>query len=281
MKKEDVLQVLHREVAPTIGSLELVSVVTCSAYATSTVGGWAQEIELEVSPEIMKSNDRDIIPVLNVKGLEYAAALGSLLGNPERRWMLIGETHEETREKAVVPGARENVHLSVRQDASPWFVRARVYTDWGIGTAELKDYPGDLAFIQMAARKLWEKEPEETEREQRQKKFLCSLSDDQVREFAEGCTEKELMFLLPGLDYTEKQLEEMNANIHDAEDLEQFAAEMEKNVQKGSRTPCMTAAFSVRDGARLYLQALLYREEHDQQETLRYLAAEACRILRG
>ena len=63
--KEDILKLLQREIIPTIGSVELANVALCTAYATSTVGGWAQEIDLEVSPEIMNRGKRDRIPELN------------------------------------------------------------------------------------------------------------------------------------------------------------------------------------------------------------------------
>ena len=93
--KNDILKLLQREIIPTIGSVELANVALCTAYATSTVGGWAQEIELEVSPEIMERGKRDRIPELNRVGLEYAAALGTVLLNPDRRCLLMAEITDE------------------------------------------------------------------------------------------------------------------------------------------------------------------------------------------
>ncbi len=197
--KEDILKLLQREIIPTIGSVELANVALCTAYATSTVGGWAQEIDLEVSPEIMNRGKSDRIPELNRSGLEYAAALGTLLLNPDRRCLLMAETTDEAVAKATRPEVKQHTHVSVRWNCSPWFVRARVYTDWGIGTAEILDYPGDIVLLQIAAKKVWQKEPEQQDQEVYQKKLVAELTEEQLDALVAECSEKELFFLKPGV----------------------------------------------------------------------------------
>lgn len=278
--KEEILKLLQREIIATIGSVELANVALCTAYATSTVGGWAQEIELEVSPEIMEHGKRDRIPELNRSGLEYAAALGSVLLNPDRRCLLMAEICDESIEKATRPEVKQHVHVSVRRNRSPWYVRARVYTDWGIGTAEILDYPGDIVLLQMAARKVWEKEPEQKDQEVAQKKLVAELTEEQLDELTASFSERELLFLKPGLDYTRNLLGEITEDLNGSKTVEELAEEIEKEVRRGTKLPCMTAGYSIREGVKLYLKGLLYAQDDENMENiLRYLAKEGCRIL--
>ena len=278
--KEDILKFLQREIMPTIGSVELANVALCTAYATSTVGGWAQEIDLEVSPEIMERAIHDRIPQLDLVGLEYAAALGTILLNPDRRCMLMAEICDESLEKASRPEVKQHVHVSVRRDISPWYVHARVYTDWGIGTAEILEYPGDLAFLQMAARKLWEKEPEQTAQETAQKKLAAALTDEQLETLLAEYSEKDLTFLKPGLEYTRNLLDAVSEERMTGIDPDELAEKIEQEVRNGSELPCMTVGYDIHAGAKLYLKALQMLEENDSmEETLRMIAREACRML--
>ena len=278
--KEDILKLLQREIIPTIGSVELANVALCTAYATSTVGGWAQEIDLEVSPEIMNRGKRDRIPELNRSGLEYAAALGTLLLNPDRRCLLMAETTDEAVEKAIRPEVKQHTHVSVRWNCSPWFVRARVYTDWGIGTAEILDYPGDIVLLQIAAKKVWQKEPEQQDQEVYQKKLVAELTEEQLDALVAECSEKELFFLKPGLDYTSNLLHEITEKLYGSKTVEELAEEIEREVRRGSKLPCMTAGYSIHDGIMLYLRGLMFQKEHDDmEEILRFLAKEGCKLL--
>ncbi len=278
--KEDILKLLQREIIPTIGSVELANVALCTAYATSTVGGWAQEIDLEVSPEIMNRGKRDRIPELNRTGLEYAAALGTVLLNPDRRCLLMAETTDEAIEKATRPEVRQHTHVSVRRNCSPWFVRARVYTDWGIGTAEIQDYPGDIVLLQIAARKVWQKGPEQKDQEAFQKKLAAELTEDQLETLVKEYSEKDLFFLKPGLDYTSNLLHEITENLNGSKSVEELADEIEREVRRGSKLPCMTAGYSLYEGIKLYLNGLIFQKENDNlEEVLRFLAKEGCKIL--
>lgn len=278
--KNDILKLLQREIIPTIGSVELANVALCTAYATSTVGGWAQEIELEVSPEIMERGKRDRIPELNRVGLEYAAALGTVLLNPDRRCLLMAEITDEAIEKATMPEVKQHTHVTLRRNRSPWYVRARVYTDWGIGTAEILEYPGDIVLLQIAARKVWEKEPEQKDQEALQKKTVAELTEEQLDKVISEYSEKDLYFLKPGLDYTRNLLHEITEDLSGSKSVDELADEIEREVRRGTKLPCMTAGYSIRDGIILYLKGILFQKENDDMETvLRYLAKEGCKIL--
>lgn len=279
--KTDVLEILKREVVPAIGSLELVSVAYCTASATSIVGGWAAEIELEVSPEIMKAAEKDVLPAVGKNNIKTTAALGSLLLNPDRKRMLFDEIIDESVEMALRPEVQDQVHVTVREDADPWFVYARVHTDWGIGTAEVKDRPDEIVLLQMAARKLWEKEPERFELEEAQMQTVKNATDSDLKEIVDEYAEKELAFLRKGLEDTKALLEEMNSTVGEDEDLDALARKMEAHVRAGSRLPCMTIADNIYDGCRSYLRALAEEKQGlEEEKVLRNIAMAALKQIK-
>ena len=280
-RKTDVLDILKREVAPAIGSLELVSVAYCTAAATSIVGGWAAEIEMEVSPDIVAAAEHDVIPSVGIGGIKTAAALGSLLLNSDRKRMLFDEIVDESVEMALRPEVQEHVHVTVREDAGPWFVYARVHTDWGIGTAEVSGRPDELVLLQMAARKLWEKEPERYELEASQMQTVRTASEAELREILDGCSEKELTFLLKGMEDTRALLREMDCSLGSADEIKDLAHKMEEHVRSGSRLPYMTVADSILQGNLVYLRAVAAEDDGMEQEMLlRQIAMDALKQIR-
>ena len=62
--------------------------------------------------------------------------------------------------------------------------------------------------------------------------------------------------------------------------MEELAEEIEREVRRGSKLPCMTAGYSIHDGIMLYLRGLMFQKEHDDmEEILRFLAKEGCKLL--
>lgn len=278
--KEDILDVLKQEVSPAIGSLELVSVVFCTAAATSVIGGWATRIDLQVSSEIYEAGKTDVIPELKVSGLEHAAALGTLLTNPDRKRMLMDEITEESIDMALRPEVLEHVRITVRDDVEPWFVFARVHTDWGIGTSEVSGRPDEAVLLQMAARKLWEKEPEQMELEAAQRESIRSADDKLLGSTVNELSEKELRFLQKGIEDTRLLLQEMKGSASVSEDLDAQIKEMERFIRKGYPFPYMTVGDSIRDGAEIYLLALRETDAGTEEEAvLRGIALRALQKL--
>ena len=94
------------------------------------------------------------------------------------------------------------------------------------------------------------------------------------------CSEKELFFLKPGLDYTSNLLHEITEKLYGSKTVEELAEEIEREVRRGSKLPCMTAGYSIHDGIMLYLRGLMFQKEHDDmEEILRFLAKEGCKLL--
>ena len=89
------------------------------------------------------------------------------------------------------------------------------------------------------------------------------LTEEQLDALVAECSEKELFFLKPGLDYTSNLLHEITEKLYGSKTVEELAEEIEREVRRGSKLPCMTAGYSIHDGIMLYLRGLMFQKEHD------------------
>jgi L-cysteine desulfidase len=120
--------VLKIEVAPALGCTEPAAVALCTAAATSLLGEKAEaSIELWLSANIYKNAFAVVIPGTDAAvGIELAAALGYVCGDPQRRLEVLAPVDSEATQRAqdVVASGRVKTHLL--KDKSGIYIRARL-----------------------------------------------------------------------------------------------------------------------------------------------------------
>lgn len=81
--REEIIQLVHREVVPAIGCTEPICVALCTARATEKLGCRPERIEVRLSANILKNAMGVGIPGTGMIGLPIAIALGALIGKSE------------------------------------------------------------------------------------------------------------------------------------------------------------------------------------------------------
>lgn len=86
LTKEEMLQMLRKNVVPAFGCTEPVCVALAAAAAAGAAGGDVQSVHVRVSGNIYKNGMAVGIPNFDKMGIHYAAALGAYLKIRNGRW---------------------------------------------------------------------------------------------------------------------------------------------------------------------------------------------------
>lgn len=125
MRKEELIDLLKKDVVPALGCTEPVCVALCAAYASQQLNNPITKIELDVNKGIYKNGMSAGIPHCEHVGLEYAASIGALLKNPEKQLTLFEDIESDTITQAelLVP------HVSITiNDSASIHVKCTLYT---------------------------------------------------------------------------------------------------------------------------------------------------------
>jgi len=109
----ELLEILKKEVAPAVGCTEPVAVAYSVAFAKKQVSGDLESIEVTVDPGLYKNGLRVGIPGITERGLHIAAALGYIIGSPEKKLEILNDISESTIKKAheIIRQGKVNVNI--------------------------------------------------------------------------------------------------------------------------------------------------------------------------
>ena len=93
-----IIDLMNREVIPAIGCTEPIAVALCVARATELLGVRPEQIEVQLSANILKNAMGVGIPGTGMIGLPIAVALGALVGRSEYRLEVLRDVTPEAVE---------------------------------------------------------------------------------------------------------------------------------------------------------------------------------------
>ena len=123
MNKEQMLELLRKDVVPALGCTEPVCVALCAATAGKLIDDNIEEIEVFTNAGIYKNGMSAGIPNCSKVGLEWAAALGAFLKNPEKSLELLADVNEEILAQAEALVEAGKVSVKVDETAKSLYVK--------------------------------------------------------------------------------------------------------------------------------------------------------------
>ena len=123
MTKEQMLELLHKDVVPALGCTEPVCVALCAAKAGTVLEGTLESVSIEVNPGIYKNAMSAGIPGCTKVGIPWAAAIGALLQNPDKGLQLLADLTPDVLSAAGALIESNKVSVAVKNDEKSIYVK--------------------------------------------------------------------------------------------------------------------------------------------------------------
>ena len=123
----DFLNALKTEVVPALGCTEPISMALASAIARKYLGSAPERIEGKVSANLMKNGMGVTVPGTGMVGLQIAAAVGALGGDPDGKLEVLRKLTPEIVEAGKQMLSENKVTVEIADVPHVLYAEARVY----------------------------------------------------------------------------------------------------------------------------------------------------------
>lgn len=202
LTKDEMIAMLRANVVPAFGCTEPVCVALAAADAAKAAGGEPISIHVEVSGNIYKNGMAVGIPNFDKIGIPYAAALGAVLANPEKKLELLQCITEETAEKAKALAEGGHVEVGIHEEMQGLYVRSTVKTTKGTGETVIVRSHANIVSTKVDGKILFEKETGAAACDPYLPR-LRTMKISEIRALVDSASEEELSFLLDGIAMNE------------------------------------------------------------------------------
>ena len=128
-KNEELLTILRDGLAPALGCTEPIALAFSTASAAKKSKGKLKKIKIKVNRNIYKNGLRVGIPGTDKTGLYIAAALGYLIGEPEKELEVIEKVSKENVKKAEELLDEEKVEIKITEGIERLFIETIIETE--------------------------------------------------------------------------------------------------------------------------------------------------------
>ena len=204
MNKNQLVELLKKDVVPALGCTEPVCVALCAAYAGKHLTGSVQSIHVRTNAGIYKNGMSAGIPNCHEVGLDYAAAIGASLCNPEKELELLEDLNPQTLSQ-VSSLIRENkVSVQLAPEEKSLFVQCTIQTDADCATAVIRDAHTELVYLEHNGQILLEKQRKQSAAAATDIiEELKNMPLAQIRSLVDQMEEGEIAFLQDGVHMNE------------------------------------------------------------------------------
>ena len=147
MKKEEALAFLHNTVKPSLGCTEPACAALCAAAAAEKLHGNIRRISMTVNPGLYKNGMSVAIPGFDRVGMDYAAALGALIGTTEGELQIFEAITQEIAKQAKTLVASGAVRVTADHERKGIYARCEVTTDGETAQAIIQNAHTNLVMV--------------------------------------------------------------------------------------------------------------------------------------
>lgn len=156
MNQALLIDLLKKEILPTMGCTEPGAVALAAAYAREALKEEAvKKIKVTVNANVYKNGVAVGIPGTGETGFFIAAALGVIKGHPERQLAVLADVLPQELEKAREMVAQNIIEVQVDEEKESLWIQVRLETDRGWSQAVIAEKHTQVISIQRNGEELF------------------------------------------------------------------------------------------------------------------------------
>lgn len=200
------INLVREETKPAVGCTEPVAVAFAAANARKYLEGEINSIDVNVSLNIFKNGKSVYIPNTNEWGLELAAALGAICGNPDNGLCIFNNVNDEYLNVAKKMLENKIVKVYPIDNGESIFIEVKIKSDCNCVKVIVNKAHTHVQQIEVNGKVIFEDNiKEESIKEDH---ILKQLSFKDLRQVVEEADKEEILFLLEGIEMNKRAAEE-------------------------------------------------------------------------
>jgi hypothetical protein len=203
LDKTEMLAFLKRDMAPALGCTEPACVAIAAATAMQAIGGEIKKIDAVVNSNIYKNGMSVSIPKFPKMGLDYAVAIGALIGDPSKSLQILQDFNPDDSDKVIAMVEAGNVKVDIDREQHRIYVKCDVTTTNGVGTAVILGAHTNVVLIQKNGVDIMRNEDIVHTQENTLLEKLLTMKFSEMRALVETASAEELKFLHDGAEMNE------------------------------------------------------------------------------
>ena len=213
MKPYSLKEILKMEVAPALGCTEPVAIALAAAAAASLLSQPAEFVEVWVDPNVYKNAFSVKIPGTGgLHGLDLAAALGALGGDPALKMEVLSPVDRDLVERAgqMLAQGRVKVHLLGERGLH---IKAEVSGGGGLAQADITQTHDNITDLKYNGEEVTDspllstRHGEGSGKLEELETWLRSLSMEDLLKLLDQLDQDDLRFIQQGIDYNTRLAE--------------------------------------------------------------------------
>lgn len=161
-EQQQIIDLINREVIPAIGCTEPIAVSLCAARATELLGCRPEQIELQLSANIIKNAMGVGIPGTGMIGLPIAIALGVLIGKSEYQLEVLRNCTPEAVELGKKYIDEGHIKISLKDTPETLYIEAHCVAGQHSSTAVISGAHTNFSYLEQDEKILLKQEKTDT-----------------------------------------------------------------------------------------------------------------------
>lgn len=202
-QRQEIIELMHREIVPAIGCTEPIAVALCVAKAREILGEIPEKIDVFLSKNIIKNAMGVGIPGTGMIGLPIAIALGAIIGKSDYKLQVLKDLTQKDVENAKTYIDKERINISLKDNClNNLYIEVHCYYKDNQSIAIIQGGHDNFTYVEKNNQIIYKNDYSENE----DNGFNVNLNFDKVYEFSTKSPIDEIKFILDAAEMNKNAL---------------------------------------------------------------------------